>query len=127
MRYALDSVTTDLELHRTCPAARARSDEFRPDIEGMRAIAVIAVLLFHVQIPGFGGGFIGVDMFNVISGFLITGLLVREMRSRDTIDLPRFYFRRVRRLLPAGLLVIVLTLIASALILSPDPVPIRGR
>ena len=103
--------------------ARARSGEFRPDIEGMRAIAVIAVLLFHVQIPGFGGGFIGVDVFNVISGFLITGLLVREMRIRDTIDLPRFYFRRVRRLLPAGLLVIVLTLIASAVILSPIRFP----
>ena len=89
----------------------------------MRAIAVIAVLLFHVQVPAFGGGFTGVDVFNVISGFLITGLLVREVRGRDTIDLPRFYFRRVRRLLPAGLLVILLTLIASFFILSPIRFP----
>ena len=104
-------------------AARATNPEFRPDIEGMRAIAVIAVLLFHVQVPAFGGGFTGVDVFNVISGFLITGLLVREVKGRGTIDLPRFYFRRVRRLLPAGLLVILLTLIASYFILSPIRFP----
>ncbi len=101
----------------------ANATHFRPDIEGMRAIAVIAVLLFHVQVPAFGGGFTGVDIFNVISGFLITGLLVREVGARGTIDLPRFYFRRARRLLPAGLLVISLTLVASYLILSPIRFP----
>ncbi len=82
-----------------------------------------AVLLFHMQVPGFGGGFVGVDIFNVISGFLITGLLAREIRASGRVDLPTFYFRRARRLLPAALTVIVLTLIASAFILSPIRFP----
>ncbi len=105
------------------PPAEGSPSQFRPDIEGVRAIAVMAVLLYHMQVPGFGGGFTGVDVFNVISGFLITGLLVREMTSRGSIDLPRFYFRRVRRLLPAGLLVILVTLVVSYLILSPVRFP----
>ncbi len=123
MWCTLETVTTGAGAAPNLSAARATNPEFRPDIEGMRAIAVVAVLLFHVRLPAFGGGFTGVDIFNVISGFLITGLLVREVKGRGTIDLPRFYFRRVRRLLPAGLLVILLTLIASYLILSPIRFP----
>ncbi len=104
-------------------AAAERPAHFRPDIEGLRAIAVLAVLLFHMQVPGFGGGYTGVDIFNVISGFLITGLLVRELGATGRVDLPTFYFRRARRLLPAALTVIVVTLIASAFILSPIRFP----
>ena len=104
-------------------SATERPAHFRPDVEGLRAIAVIAVLLFHMQGPGFGGGFVGGDVFNVISGFLITGLLAREIRATGRVDLPTFYFRRARRLLPAALTVIVLTLIASAVILSPIRFP----
>jgi peptidoglycan/LPS O-acetylase OafA/YrhL len=104
-------------------AESERPSHFRPDIEGLRAIAVVAVLLYHMRVPGFGGGFIGVDIFNVISGFLITGLLVREVRTTGRIDLPTFYFRRARRLLPAALTVIVVTLIASWYILSPIRFP----
>jgi len=91
---------------------------FRPDIEGLRAVAVIAVLLFHTGVPGFRGGFIGVDVFYVISGFLITGLLRRELLRTGSIDLVRFYSRRARRLLPAALVVIAVTVAVSALVLS---------
>lgn len=91
---------------------------FRPDIEGLRAIAIIAVLLYHVGLPGVPGGFVGVDIFYVISGFLITGLLVRELTATDRLDFVMFYARRGRRLLPAALIVIVVTLIASAAVLS---------
>jgi peptidoglycan/LPS O-acetylase OafA/YrhL len=92
---------------------------FRRDIEGLRAVAVMAVLLFHIGLPAFGGGFVGVDIFYVISGFLITGLLLREGEQTGKVDLVRFYARRMRRLLPAGLLVIIVTLVLSALIVTP--------
>jgi peptidoglycan/LPS O-acetylase OafA/YrhL len=93
--------------------------EFRPDIEGLRAVAVLAVVLFHADVPGLGGGFIGVDVFFVISGFLITGLLWREVSTAGTIKLRRFYGARARRLLPASALVGVLTMIGSAALLPP--------
>ena len=90
---------------------------FRPDIEGLRALAVLAVLLYHVGVPGFGAGFIGVDVFYVISGFLITGLLRREITRTGGVDLVSFYARRARRLLPAALVVIVVTLALTVVIL----------
>ncbi len=86
-------------------------------------MAVIAVLLFHVGIPATEGGFVGVDVFYVISGFLITGLLLREGQGSGRIDLLAFYARRMRRLLPAALVVIVVTLAASAVVLSPLRLP----
>jgi peptidoglycan/LPS O-acetylase OafA/YrhL len=92
---------------------------FRPDIEGLRAIAVGLVLLYHAAVPGFGGGFVGVDVFFVLSGFLITGLLLRELDSSGTISLPSFYARRLRRLLPAVALLILATVVASTVVLSP--------
>jgi peptidoglycan/LPS O-acetylase OafA/YrhL len=91
---------------------------FRPDIEGLRAIAIGAVLLFHAGISWADGGFIGVDVFFVISGFLITGLLVREWNGSGRVDLLVFYARRFRRLLPAALLAIVATVVASYFVLS---------
>jgi peptidoglycan/LPS O-acetylase OafA/YrhL len=96
---------------------------FRPDIEGMRAVAILAVLLFHTGLPGAGGGFIGVDVFYVISGFLITGLLLRELTATGRIDLPGFYARRARRLLPAALVVIGVTVAAAWLILPAIDFP----
>jgi peptidoglycan/LPS O-acetylase OafA/YrhL len=77
------------------------------------------VLFFHVGLPGFSGGYTGVDVFYVISGFLITGLLLREGQESGRIDLVGFYARRMRRLLPAALVVIVVTLAMSAAVLSP--------
>jgi peptidoglycan/LPS O-acetylase OafA/YrhL len=93
--------------------------EFRPDIEGMRAVAVLAVLLYHGRIGPFQGGYVGVDVFFVVSGFLITSLLLRESRTTGTIDLPRFWGRRIRRLMPASCLVIVATVLASRFMLDP--------
>ena len=101
------------------PVDNEKRSYFRPDIEGLRAIAVLVVLFFHVGLPNFEGGFVGVDVFYVISGFLITGLLLREGQESGKVDLIRFYARRMRRLLPAALLVIVVTLIASAVIVTP--------
>ncbi|ORX10851.1 acyltransferase family protein [Mycobacterium xenopi] len=92
---------------------------FRLDIEGLRAVAVLAVVLFHAEVPGVGGGFVGVDVFFVISGFLITGLLWREVDSTGTVRLRRFYGARARRLLPASATVGVITAIASAILLPP--------
>ncbi|HET9435387.1 MAG TPA: acyltransferase family protein [Candidatus Limnocylindrales bacterium] len=107
------------------PAAAAtdgRADAFRPDLEGLRGVAILLVLAFHAGAPA-PGGFIGVDVFFVLSGFLITGLLLREHERDGRIDLVRFYARRARRILPAALVVIVGTLVASALVLAPIDLP----
>ena len=98
---------------------RSAQTGFRPDIEGLRAVAVLGVVLFHADVPGVGGGFIGVDVFFVISGFLITGLLWREVSTTGTVRLRRFYGARARRLLPASAAVGVVTAIASAVLLPP--------
>jgi peptidoglycan/LPS O-acetylase OafA/YrhL len=93
--------------------------KFRTDIEGLRALAVLAVVLFHADIPGLSGGFVGVDVFFVISGFLITGLLWREANSTGTVRLARFYGARARRLLPASALVGVFIMLGAAFLLPP--------
>ncbi|MFC6021010.1 acyltransferase family protein [Plantactinospora solaniradicis] len=92
---------------------------FRPDIEGMRALAVILVALYHCGTPGFDGGFVGVDVFFLISGYLITGLLIKERQTTGRINLRRFYARRVRRLLPASIVVALATFGLAKLVLSP--------
>jgi len=91
----------------------------RTDIEGLRAIAVLAVLLFHAGVPGVSGGYVGVDVFFVVSGFLITSLLVAEKTNTGTVSLGAFYARRARRILPVSALVAVATLIASWIWLEP--------
>lgn len=93
------------------PSAKARA--FRPDIEGLRAIAVVLVLLNHAGWRLFDGGYVGVDVFFVLSGFLITGLLIREVQKTGGISLGNFYARRARRLLPASTLVLLATVVAS--------------
>ena len=95
------------------------SVEKRRDIEGLRALAVIAVVLYHAHFLGLDGGFVGVDVFFVISGFLITTLLIREHSATSRISLAHFYGRRARRLLPASAVVIVGTLIAANKWLEP--------
>lgn len=92
---------------------------FRADIAGLRGIAVLLVVAYHVKVPGVSGGFIGVDVFFVLSGYLITYLLVTEIERTGKLDLLQFYARRARRLLPASALVVFATLLASALLLSP--------
>ena len=95
--------------------SRAKESLFRGDIQGLRGIAVLLVVLFHASIPGFKGGFVGVDIFFVLSGYLITGNLLRELQSNGRIRFREFYARRIRRLLPASLLVLFTTLVVVAI------------
>jgi peptidoglycan/LPS O-acetylase OafA/YrhL len=117
----MGSTVTELQT-RAEARARARSASAavghrqRGDIQGMRALAVLLVMLSHAAVPGFGGGFIGVDVFFVISGFLITGILVRESDRTGRISIASFYARRARRILPAGTGVLVATAVVSALV-----------
>ncbi len=92
---------------------------FRRDIEGLRAIAVVVVLLYHAHLGPTSGGFLGVDVFFVVSGYLITSLLMKDLLLRGARALPRFWGRRARRLLPASLLVVIVTLIAGRFMLDP--------
>ncbi|WP_260861031.1 acyltransferase family protein [Mycobacterium simulans] len=92
---------------------------FRPDIEGLRGLTLLAIFGFHVDMPGVGGGFVGPDIFFFISGFVITGQLWREVSSTGTVGLRKFYGKRARRLLPVSATVGVVTAIASALLLPP--------
>ncbi|MFN8622317.1 MAG: acyltransferase family protein [Chloroflexota bacterium] len=98
-------------------------EHHRTDIEGLRGIAVLLVVLFHAGPFAFTGGFIGVDVFFVVSGFLITGLLLRARERDGRIGLTTFYARRMRRLLPAGAVVIVVTLLLSIVAVAPLDLP----
>ncbi len=86
---------------------------FRPDIQGLRALAVVAVILDHAKLGPFPGGFVGVDVFFVISGFLITQLLLHQAQRTGSISPMDFYSRRARRILPAATVVLVTTVLAS--------------
>ena len=92
---------------------------FRPDVEGLRAVAVVAVLLYHAGLSFVPGGYVGVDVFFVISGFLITGLLLREMEKTGTLSIVRFYSRRAKRLLPMTVVVLGTVTLLSWLLFSP--------
>jgi peptidoglycan/LPS O-acetylase OafA/YrhL len=104
---------------------RSRHDDappagsFRPEVEGLRAIAVLAVCLYHAKVPYFGGGFVGVDIFFVISGFLITGLLIREIKTTGRVSLFKFAARRARRILPSAGIVLLAVAVAAHFMLSP--------
>ena len=93
--------------------------EFRPDIEGLRGIAILLVLLYHAGLPWTPGGFIGVDVFFVISGFLITGKLWRESQQPGGLNIAKFYAWRIRRLLPAALVAVALISLVGLLIAAP--------
>lgn len=111
MNYKLHSADTDQE-------SIATSQRRRADIQGLRAIAVLGVVAFHAGLP-ITGGFIGVDVFFVISGFVISNMLANEFDASGRVDLKKFYIRRFKRLTPALSVLILLTLIASVAILSP--------
>ena len=103
----------------TWPGASTSSRKrLLPEVEGLRALAVVSVLLYHAKL-GFSGGYIGVDVFFVVSGFLITRLLANERANTGQISLASFYARRVRRLLPAASLVLVSVVAASYFLLNP--------
>lgn len=102
------------------------SAAYRPDIDGLRAVAVSGVVLFHAVPVLTPGGFLGVDVFFVISGFLITGMLIRECES-GTFSLIRFYERRIRRILPAlAAMLLVVSGLAYA-VLTPSDLTEYGR
>ena len=83
---------------------------FRPDLEGLRGIAILLVVLFHAGVPALAGGFVGVDVFFVLSGFFITGMLARELSANGSVDINAFYTRRAVRLMPALLVTLLVTL-----------------
>lgn len=91
--------------------------KFRGDIEGLRGVAVLLVLLSHAGVPGWFGGFVGVDVFFVVSGYLISGLLVRELEEHGHIQYWEFFARRVRRLAPALLTMLAIVAVATAVLL----------
>ncbi|MCA1719900.1 MAG: acyltransferase [Actinobacteria bacterium] len=90
---------------------------FRADIQGLRALAVLLVVAYHAGLPGIPGGYVGVDVFFVVSGFLITGLLLGERARRGSVSLLGFYARRARRILPAATLVLVAVVVAASQLL----------
>jgi len=91
---------------------------FRPDVEGMRAVAILLVVLYHSGVSALSGGYIGVDVFFVISGFVITGVLLRERASSGRTSVLAFYGRRCRRIIPAATLVIIITVFLSYIFLG---------
>src|SRR5215210_6852 len=98
----------------TASATRAH----RADIQGLRALAVLLVALGHAGVPAFRGGFVGVDVFFVVSGFLITGILLAEARTTGSISLAAFYVRRARRILPAAALTLIAVDVVALLALN---------
>ena len=97
--------------------------EHRDDIEGLRAIAILLVVAAHADVPWLAGGFVGVDVFFVLSGYLITRLLAAEIRHTQTVQVAAFYARRFRRLLPALLLMLVVTSVLGRLLVTTDQQP----
>ena len=116
---AIDSDLCRPIIHPTPEQTTASHPPYRPEIDGLRAIAVLAVVLYHFGMPYLTGGFVGVDVFFVISGFLIGGILWAEQDKTGTISLTRFYLRRVRRLAPAFFAMALVTTVFAALILLP--------
>ncbi len=92
---------------------------YRADIDGLRALAVIPVLLFHAGFRSFSGGFVGVDVFFVISGFLITSIIQEDIEA-GRFSIISFYERRIRRIFPALFTTLLVSTVIAALILLPD-------
>ncbi|MDY0890623.1 acyltransferase [Frigoribacterium sp. CFBP9030] len=99
---------------------------YRPEIDGLRAVAVVSVILFHAGVAGFAGGLVGVDVFFVISGYLITGIIVGQ-RSRGTFTLRSFWARRIRRIAPALLVVMAACTPFAVLWMMPDELENFGQ
>ena len=105
--------------------SKAPSPTYRPDIDGLRALAVLPVLLFHAKL-GCPGGFVGVDIFFVISGFLICSLILREFEEGN-FSLVTFWERRIRRILPALTVVVLVTLVAGWFLYLPEDFESVGK
>ena len=90
--------------------------QYRPHLDGLRTLAVYLVVAFHAGLALFGGGFIGVDLFFVLSGFLVTSILMRDLGTTGRVQTRRFYSRRVRRILPAAITTLLITAFVYAAI-----------
>jgi peptidoglycan/LPS O-acetylase OafA/YrhL len=99
---------------------------YLPHIDGLRAVAVLAILLFHLNVPGAQGGFLGVDIFFVISGFLITGQISR-LAVKNKFSLLNFYLRRARRLLPALFTTLLVSMTVGLYVLSPHDLVLLAK
>ena len=93
----------------------SKKTKYLPSIDSLRAIAVIAVIIYHIDANYLPGGFLGVDLFFVLSGYLISSLIIKEYKSTGTVNLYNFYVRRARRLLPAVYFMITVVLIIITL------------
>jgi len=107
-------------------AAGGASDGYRPEIDGLRAVAVVAVLLYHAQLGIVPGGFLGVDIFFVISGFLITGIIEAELAA-GRFSILRFYERRIRRIIPALMVMMLLCIPLAWRLMLPDDLENFGQ
>jgi peptidoglycan/LPS O-acetylase OafA/YrhL len=104
----------------------ARSGQYRADIDGLRALAVLPVVFYHAKVAGFSGGFVGVDVFYVISGYLITSLILKD-EERGRFSLVSFYERRIRRIFPALFGVIFFCTIVAAILFAPRDLVAFGK
>jgi peptidoglycan/LPS O-acetylase OafA/YrhL len=99
--------------------SKSHSDKYRADIDGLRAVAVLPVLFFHAQFPGFAGGYVGVDIFYVISGYLITSVIAKDV-LQGTFSFTSFYDRRIRRIFPALFGVLFFCIVAATILFTPN-------
>jgi peptidoglycan/LPS O-acetylase OafA/YrhL len=104
----------------------ATASLYRPDVDALRGVAIAAVLLFHAGVPGLAGGFLGVDIFFVISGFLITSIIIRETTDGH-FDFQHFYERRVRRIFPALFTVLAVCILPAYVLLPPTELKIFAK
>ena len=118
MNAAVATRPSPASAHPSGPATAPPANH-RPDIDGLRAVAILLVVAFHAGVAGFSGGFIGVDVFFVLSGYLITGAVVREIDTTGSLRLGHFWLRRGRRLLAASATMTVGTLVAATFVYSP--------
>lgn len=122
-----ERVAPDLAtVNRAAAASRHPPIPYLPGLDGVRALAVLAVVLYHLGVAGVPGGFLGVDVFFVLSGFLITSLLVEEHRRVGRLDLKRLFLRRARRLLPALWAMLLATCATAALLFREELTELRG-
>ena len=103
-----------------------RVKDYKPHIDGLRALAVLPVIFFHAGFEIFQGGFIGVDIFFVISGYLITNIILKDLK-KNTFKISNFYIRRARRILPALFLVTLSSLIISIFLMSEEEIKFFSR
>ena len=113
------TLTHERRVSPSAPAGQEPGPAKRDDIQGLRALAILFVVAYHSGLPHVTGGFVGVDLFFVLSGFLITQLMLREIATTGTVSLRRFWARRARRIIPASVLVLVVTMLAVREFISP--------